>query len=111
VTFPSGCAAMYRKDLFDQVGIFDERFFMYNEDTDIGVRAQKVGWKCLYVPTAVAMHLYSQSSSAYSPKKLFYVERNRLMLIVKNFSVEQIVWGAPFTVVRYLKMIRGMAWG
>ena len=111
VAFPSGCAAMYRRDMLDQIGLFDERFFMYCEDTDLGLRAQKAGWKCLYVPTALVGHLYSQSTSAYSLKKLFYVERNRLYLIMKNFTFEQIFWSFPYTMIRYFKMLtRGLAW-
>ena len=107
VTFPSGCAAMYRRKMLDEIGIFDDRFFMYNEDTDLGVRGQRAGWKCIYVPTAIATHLYSQSSSAYSLKKLFYVERNRILLILKNFSFDQIFFSPLFTAIRYFKMITG----
>jgi len=111
VAFPSGCAAMYRRDMLDQIGLFDERFFMYCEDTDLGLRAQKAGWKCLYVPTARVEHLYSQSTGAYSLKKLFYIERNRLFVVLKNFTIEQIVWSFPYTIIRYFKMLRrGLAW-
>ena len=111
VAFPSGCAAMYRRDMLDQIGLFDERFFMYCEDTDLGLRAQRMGWKCLYVPRAIVHHLYSQSTGAYSLKKLFYVERNRLYLIMKNFTFEQIFWSFPYTMIRYFKMLtRGLAW-
>lgn len=111
VTFPSGCAALYRRDMLDQIGLFDERFFMYCEDTDLGLRAQRAGWKCLYVPTAKVEHLYSQSTGAYSLKKLFYVERNRLLLVLKNFTFEQMFWSAPYTAIRYFKMMmRGLAW-
>ena len=111
VTFPSGCAALYRRDMLDQIGLFDERFFMYCEDTDLGLRAQRAGWKCLYVPTAKVEHLYSQSAGAHSLKKLFYVERNRLLLVLKNFTFEQMFWSAPYTMIRYFKMItRGLAW-
>jgi len=109
VTFPSGCAAFYRRSMLDHIGLFDERFFMYNEDTDLGLRAQKAGYKCLYVPTAVVMHLYSRSSSAYSLKKLFYVERNRILLMFKNFSFEQIFFSPIFTAIRYVNLLRGVA--
>ena len=105
--FPSGCAAFYRRSMLDHIGLFDERFFMYNEDTDLGLRAQKAGYKCLYVPTAVVMHLYSQSSSAYSLKKLFRVERNRVLLMLKNFSFEQIFFSPIFTFIRYVNLLRG----
>jgi GT2 family glycosyltransferase len=109
VTFPSGCAALYRHSMLSEIGLFDERFFMYNEDTDLGLRAQKAGWKCLYVPSAIVTHLYSQSSSAYSLKKLFRVERNRLMIMVKHFTFRQIVASVPWTFIRYFNLVRGMA--
>ncbi len=85
VFFPSGCAALYRREMLDEIGLFDEDFFAYGDDTDIGFKGRLAGWKCLYVPTAVVYHAYSQSSSAYSPLKAFYVERNRLWIAVKYF--------------------------
>jgi GT2 family glycosyltransferase len=109
VDFPSGCAALYRRSMLDEIGLFDERFFMYNEDTDLGIRAQKAGWKCIYVPTAIVTHLYSQSSSAYSLKKLFRVERNRILLMLKNFTFRQILASVPWTFIRYFKLVRGAA--
>lgn len=109
--FPSGCAAMYRRSMLDQIGLFDERFFMYNEDTELGIRAHLVGWKCLYVPSAIALHLYSQSSSPYSLKKLFHVELNRLRIMAKHFSLAQIAVSIPWTVIRYFRLAtRGLAW-
>jgi len=111
VVFPSGCAAFYRRQMLDQIGPFDERFFMYCEDTDLGLRARAAGWGCLYIPTAVVTHLYSQSSSAYSLKKAFYVERNRIWVMMKNFSFAQIVSSVPYTLIRYFRIARrGMAW-
>jgi len=110
VTFPSGCAALYRKSMLDEIGLFDERFFMYNEDTDLGIRAQKAGYKCLYVPTAIVTHLYSQSSSAYSLKKLFRVERNRILIMLKSFTFRQIITSVPWTFIRYFNLMRGLAW-
>lgn len=111
VAFPSGCAAFYRRDMLDQIGLFDERFFMYCEDTDLGLRAQRAGWKCVYVPEAEVIHLYSQSAGVHSFKKLFLVERNRIYLVMKNFTFEQIFWSIPYTAIRYFKMLRrGIAW-
>lgn len=111
VTFPSGCAALYRREMLNEIGAFDANFFMYCEDTDLGTRAQKAGWRCLYVPTAKVEHLYSQTMGAYSLKKLFYVERNRLYLMAKNFTLKQVVFSLPYTAIRYFKMMtRGLAW-
>lgn len=85
ILFPSGCAALYRRTMLEQLGGFDEAFFLYCEDTDLGLRARWAGWKCLYAPRAVVEHHYSYSAGAASALKAYYVERNRLFVAVKNF--------------------------
>ncbi|MGA1995089.1 MAG: glycosyltransferase family 2 protein [Bryobacteraceae bacterium] len=85
ILFPSGCAALYRRTMLQQLGGFDEAFFLYCEDTDLGLRARWAGWKCVYAPRAVVEHHYSYSAGAASALKAYYVERNRLFVAVKNF--------------------------
>jgi GT2 family glycosyltransferase len=100
--FPSGSAALYRRTMLDAIGAFDNRFFLYCEDTDLGLRARWAGWKCLYVPDAVVEHHYSHSAGGASPLKAYYVERNRLFVLVKNFPAGMLL-AAPFvTLARYL---------
>jgi GT2 family glycosyltransferase len=99
--FPSGSAAMYRRAMLKEIGAFDERFFLYCEDTDLGLRARWAGWKCLYVPAAVVEHHYSYSAGRASPVKAYYVERNRLFVLAKNFPGRMLL-AAPFvTLARY----------
>lgn len=93
--FPSGSAAMYGREMLEQIGLFDESFFLYCEDTDLGLRARWAGWECRYVPDAVVEHRYSHSAGAASPLKAYYVERNRLYAIVKNFP-SRLLWRALF---------------
>jgi GT2 family glycosyltransferase len=101
VLLPSGCAALYRRDMLDETGLFDERFFLYCEDTDLGLRARWKLWECVYVPEAVVEHRYSQSAGSASPLKAYYVERNRLYTIVKNFPLPELA-AAPFvSLLRY----------
>ena len=57
---PSGAAALYRRSLLDEIGLLDEDFFMYAEDADLNWRAQRAGWKCLYVPTARVRHVVTR---------------------------------------------------
>jgi GT2 family glycosyltransferase len=102
VLLPSGSAALYRREMLDEIGGFDDAFFLYCEDTDLGLRARWAGWKCLYVPDAVVEHHYSHSAGAASPLKAYYVERNRLFVVAKNFPTAMIA-GAPFvSAARYL---------
>ncbi|MEB2362685.1 MAG: glycosyltransferase family 2 protein [Bryobacterales bacterium] len=102
VLLPSGSAAMYRRAMLDETGLFDDRFFLYCEDTDLGLRGCWAGWKCLYVPEAIVEHRYSHSTGRASPLKAYYVERNRLFVAVKNFPAAML-WKAPFvSTLRYL---------
>jgi len=99
---PSGSAALYRRQMLDEVGGFDEDFFLYCEDTDLGLRARWAGWRCLYVPEAVVHHRYSHSAGRASALKAYYVERNRLFVVAKNFPPAALV-RVPFVeVARYL---------
>ncbi|MCU1338058.1 MAG: glycosyl transferase, family 2 [Bryobacterales bacterium] len=108
---PSGSAALYRRAMLDEIGLFDESFFLYCEDTDLGLRARWAGWECRYVPGAVVEHRYSHSAGRATPLKAYYVERNRLYTIVKNFPAPML-WGAPFaSVARYIWHVAALASG
>jgi len=102
VLMPSGSAALYRRSMLDEAGWFDDEFFLYCEDTDLGLRAQWGGWKCLYVPEAEVDHRYSYSAGRASPLKAYYVERNRLRVVVKNFPLRMLLLVPPATLLRYL---------
>jgi GT2 family glycosyltransferase len=102
VLMPSGSAALYRRTMLEQIGGFDDEFFLYCEDTDVGLRARWAGWKCLYAPDAVVEHHYSHSAGRASPLKAYYVERNRLFVLAKNFPARMLA-AAPFvSAARYL---------
>jgi GT2 family glycosyltransferase len=102
VFFPSGCAAFYRREMLEEIGLFDEDFFAYGDDTDIGLKGRLAGWKCLYVPSAIVYHRYSQSSGSYSPLKAFYVERNRVWIAVKYFPASILLKSPFYTLWRFL---------
>jgi len=98
---PSGSAALYRREMLDEIGLFDESFFLYCEDTDLGLRARWAGWECLYVPDAVVEHRYSHSSGKASALKAYYVERNRLYVIFKNFPLLDLACVPFYAMARY----------
>jgi GT2 family glycosyltransferase len=102
VLLPSACAALYRREMLEDIGLFDEDFFLYCEDTDLGLRARRNGWTCRYAPQAVVHHHYSQSSGAASALKAWYVERNRLWVAVKNFPVRMLIYAPLHAKLRYL---------
>jgi len=101
VLFPSACAALYRRAMLEEIGLFDEDFFLYCEDSDLGLRARWAGWQCLYVPQAVVEHRYSQTAVAFPALKAYYLERNRLFLIVKNLPASLLVAAPWFALARY----------
>ena len=77
----SGAAFAIRRDLFEALGGFDEDFFLYLEDTDLSWRARLAGWRCWYAPDSVVFHDYTLR---ISPGKVFYQERNRYLMLLKN---------------------------
>lgn len=101
VLFPSGSAALYRRTMLEQIGLFDEDFFLYCEDTDLGLRARWAGWRCLYVPEAVVEHHYSHSAGRASKLKAYYVERNRLFVLAKNFPARMLAASPFVSLARY----------
>lgn len=101
VFFPSGCAGFYRREVFDDIGLFDENHFAYGDDTDIGLRARLAGWGCLFVPGAIVYHKYSMTTGEYSPEKVFLVERNRIWVVWKYFPPERILLSIFYSLIRY----------
>lgn len=98
---PSGSAALYRREMLEEIGLFDEAFFLYCEDTDLGLRARWAAWECLYVPGAVVEHRYSHSAGQASGLKAYYVERNRLFLAVKNLPMPDLLLLPFYSAARY----------
>lgn len=101
VLFPSACAALYRRQMLEETGGFDESFFLYSEDADLGLRARWAGWRCIYVPDAIVDHRYSHTAGRASALKAYLVERNRLYLIAKNFPAAELARVPPAAMSRY----------
>lgn len=100
--FPDGCAALYRRAVFETVGMFDEDFFAYGDDAELGMRARLAGWRAVYSPHALAHHHHSQTLGAYSPDKIFFVERNRIWLAVKLFPLSTLLLNPYYSGVRFM---------
>lgn len=112
----SAGAAFYRREIFDQVGFFDESFYMYLEDVEWSLRAQMKGIPCLFLPRAVVYHMEAasdperkrngdrmvgapspgQASSPplayYSPSRVYWITRNRWLLMVMYQPVRNLPW-------------------
>lgn len=85
VLWPDGCAAMYRRAMLDEIGGFDEDFFAYADDAELGLRARIAGWKCLYIPDARVRHHRGATLGVRSTRRLALIERNRVLLAAKLF--------------------------
>lgn len=81
---PCAAAAMYRRDAFDHAQGFDEDFFCYSEDVDLGFRLRLVGHRALYVPDAVVYHVGSGTSGRRSDFSVYHGQRNLVWSFVKN---------------------------
>ncbi len=82
---PSAAAALYRRAMLEQIGLFDESFFAYYEDVDLAWRARLAGWKCMYVPSARVRHVHSASFGAQPGRKAYLLARNKWWTIAKNY--------------------------
>ncbi|MCC6175092.1 MAG: glycosyltransferase family 2 protein [Chloroflexi bacterium] len=107
----SGCAALLRRTMLVDVGLFDDAFFAYCDDADLGFRARLRGWRTLYVPDAVVYHRFSASTSTFSELKALNVERNRLWLAVKNLPLPLLMVSPAFTFLRYVWQAYGALQG
>jgi len=105
--FPSGAAALYTRRMLDDIGLFDETFFLYGDDAELGLRGRVARWGCALAPRAIAYHHYSRSAGAYSRLKAFYVERNRVLVLVRLFPISLILVSPAYTAVR----LALQAWG
>jgi GT2 family glycosyltransferase len=78
-----GGAVAYRRAMLDEIGGFDEAFFMYCEDVDLNWRAQLAGWRCWYAPDAIVYHKLSATGGG--PVASYYTGRNTLWVIAKDY--------------------------
>ncbi len=90
-----GTNMLLRRAMLDEIGAFDDCFFMYYEDTDLSWRAWLRGWEVLYTPDAVIRHIHCGTTVEWSPFFIFHTERNRLAMLLKNGDAGQVIrnWG------------------
>jgi len=82
---PCAAAALYRRSALDQVGGFDEDYFCYVEDVDLGFRLRLAGYRCLYVPQAIAHHIGSGTTGGqHSDFALYHGHRNLVWTFIKD---------------------------
>jgi len=108
----SGCAMLIKKEVFDQIGLFDESYFHTSEETDFCLRTREAGYKLLVNPKAKVWHKIGISSGGeYGPTHMYYLDKNRLFLMKKQgYWIPVISWFlvSPLLIKRLLAaIIRG----
>ena len=91
-------ACVYRLSALREIGGFDPAYFMYMEDTDVGLRLRMAGWSCAFVPKAVVHHEGSATTGYRSDFSVYHGHRNALRLVCKNFPV----WLLPLSLLLHL---------
>jgi len=111
-----GAMALYRRSMIDEISaggeLFDEDFFSFWEDMDVGWRARRSGWKAVYVPAAVAYHFRGGSQDAHglwsnfirmsgrSPEIRYHIVKNQWLMVIKNESICGFLCAFPFLLTR-----------
>jgi GT2 family glycosyltransferase len=103
---PCAGAALYRRQLFEDVGPFDESYFAYLEDMELAWRARWAGWKCMWLPTAVVSHIHSATGGRNLPRKYWLLGRNRLWTILRHYPRPYLWYHAPLIVLN--EVLTGM---
>jgi GT2 family glycosyltransferase len=98
-------AALYRRNMLDDVGLFDEDFFANCEDGDLSFRAQLAGYRCLFVPGSVVYHLGSATFGKRSATSTRLGTRNSLCLLVKNLPAPLVPGFLPFVLAGQLSRL------
>ncbi len=75
----TGAALMVKRQVFEKIGLFDEKFFMYYEDLDFATRTLKAGFKIMYLPKAIVYHANAKSAGLGSPLQDYFITRNRML--------------------------------
>jgi GT2 family glycosyltransferase len=96
----SGCAILVRREVIEQVGLLDERFFYYWEETEWCLRARRAGWQVLFVPAAKIWHKGVQRNYRPSPNVTYYQTRNRLLALAKHRAPLRVWLHALVTLTR-----------
>ncbi|HEX2273522.1 MAG TPA: glycosyltransferase [Acidimicrobiales bacterium] len=110
VLFATGAAMFVRADVWDDVGGFDERYFMFYEDVDLGWRLNLLGHRVRYVPRSVAYHRHHASMKGYgSWHEHYLLERNALFTLYKNHGDDALGRALPGALA--LAVRRGLARG
>lgn len=123
ITYAPTCFMLVKKEVIEKIGMMDERYFAYYDDTDFVLRATRAGFRIWYDPSLVVLHKVSSSAGTNSPFYVYYSNRNKIYFIRKNFRgirrwfalaytlVSRVVFWLRFDPVRRKKLTEGLKEG
>jgi len=98
-----GGAALYRRSILDEIGYFEEAFFAYGEDVDLGWRANNRGYKNIYNPKARCYHICSATTGGrYNAFKAIKSGQNTALLLYKNQPLFMLLFNLPFILIGFV---------
>lgn len=99
ISYAPTCFMLVKKEVFAGVGMMDEKYFAYYDDTDFVLRATRKGYKLFYDPSLLVLHKVSSSAGANSAFYVYYSNRNKIYFIRKNFRGIRRYFALGYTVV------------
>jgi len=90
-----GGAAVYRRGMLEDVGFFDDDFFMTYEDVDLSFRAQLRGYTCWFVPKAIVYHRYRATMISFPARQVYFSQRNIEFVYLKNMPLTLLIRSLP----------------
>jgi len=111
VDWVTGAAFMTRRDLYQKINMFDERFFIYAEDMDYCLKARKAGYKVFFMPEAVVMHYHAKGGTQFTYSRKVDYYQSLYLYIKKNlnsfkaiiFRISVVVWAFIYLIIRLIE--------
>jgi len=104
ISYASGTCMFASKKIFDEIGYFDPTFFAYHEELDLGWRARLFGYRSYYVPQTI-IHHHGSAHWKWSPQVFYLLERNRWLVLLKNYSVSTLFRLLPSLIIIEFSML------
>lgn len=105
----SGCAMLVKKEVFKEIGLFDERFFLYYEDADFSLRARKAGFDLIVDPSAHIRHL--EQSNSENTSKTYWLVLSGMLFFNIHASFVRKLWLYLYTALRKMKNLSDISFG
>jgi len=102
IHYPSGAAVLFKREVLEKVGLFDEEYWMYNEDQELGWRIWLAGFKCVLAQDAVVYHKYKFAKSI---KQYYYMDRNRILAILQCYHALTLLLILPAFIIMEFGLI------